>query len=75
MGLPTHTLQSLIKAEQQRRYPINGTFKFMDDRIKELEAQVETMRRAIALQNDVIEKLRQSYTCQVVHYDSSSVGN
>lgn len=61
-------LNDLMKAEQQRRYPINGTFKHMDDRIKELEGQLALARRAIALQNDVIEKLRTSYSRTPVEY-------
>lgn len=69
--LPARTLQDLLKAEQMRRYPINGTFKVMEDRIKELEAQMTMARRAIAFQNDVIEKLRQSYSQTPIEYRPS----
>lgn len=68
MGLPVRTLQDLIKAEQMRRYPVNATFLHMDQRIKQLESELATSRRAVAFLNDVVEKLRQSYTAVPVVY-------
>lgn len=48
------TLTDLMREQSQRPVNVNGLFKRQDDRIKELEAQVATMRRVIHFQNDII---------------------